>query len=135
MEPEIMRSLINQAKDAWIAGDADAFATLFVPNGEFIVPGHRWVGQVAIRQAVADFVSTHSEVKIDIRRIAIDGAVAVVEWSWEDKENGTERRSQADDAIVIDFTVAGISRWREYIDTQTPAKLQETKESLGTSRD
>jgi limonene-1,2-epoxide hydrolase len=84
---------------------------------------------------VADFVSTHSEVKIDIRRIAIDGAVAVVEWSWEDKENGTERRSQADDAIVIDFTVAGISRWREYIDTQTPAKLQETKESLGTSRD
>ena len=41
MEPANMRSLIKQAADAWIAGDGDAIAALFVPDGEFIVPGKR----------------------------------------------------------------------------------------------
>lgn len=121
MTPEEMRSLIQQARNAWIAGDADVFANLFVPNGEFIVPGNRWVGQAAIRKAAADYASAYSDVKIDIRRIIIDGERVVVEWHWEDRENGTDRRNKADDAIVIDFEADGIRRWREYIDTETPA--------------
>lgn len=117
---EEMRSLIQQAAQAWMAGDADAFASLFVTNGEFIVPGNRWVGQAEICKAAADFASTHSEVKISIRRIITEGNQAVVEWHWQDKENATNRRTQADDAIVIDFKDSQIRRWREYIDTQTP---------------
>lgn len=120
MKSEEMRSLIQQAAQAWILGDADAFASLFVSDGEFIVPGNRWVGQAEIRQAAADFASTHSEVKISIRRMIIEGNQAVVEWYWQDKENATNRRTQADDAIVVDFKADRISRWREYIDIQTP---------------
>lgn len=120
MKSEEMRSLIQQAAQAWMLGDADAFASLFVTDGEFIVPGNRWVGQAEIRQAAADFASTHSEVKISIRRMIIEGNQAVVEWYWQDKENATNRRTQADDAIVVDFKADRISRWREYIDTQTP---------------
>lgn len=53
MTAEEIRSVIKQAGDAWMAGDADAFASLFLANGEFIVPGNRWVGQAEIRKAAA----------------------------------------------------------------------------------
>ena len=122
MKSEEMRSLIRQAAQAWMVGDADAFASLFVTNGEFIVPGNRWVGQAEIRKAADDFASTHSEVEISIRRIIIEENQAVVEWHWQDKENATNCRTQADDAIVVDFKDGQISRWREYIDTQTPSR-------------
>ena len=36
-----MRTLINQARDAWVARDAEALAQLFTLDGEVIVPGQR----------------------------------------------------------------------------------------------
>lgn len=113
---------INQAKESWMQGDAAAFAALFTAEGEFIVPGDRRIGPTAIRQAVTDFAANASNVKIEIRRVLIAGNQALVEWYWEDTEKTTGKRNRADDAIVIDFTGDRISRWREYIDTQTPAK-------------
>jgi uncharacterized protein (TIGR02246 family) len=121
MKPEEIRSLIQKAGDAWMAGDADGWAALFIPDGEFIVPGNRWVGQEEIRKAASDFASNYT-VKINIRRIIIEGNQAVVEWHWQDTEKATGRLSQADDAIVVDFQAGQISRWREYIDTKTPAR-------------
>lgn len=120
MEPANMRSLIKQAADAWIAGDGDAIAALFVPDGEFIVPGKRWVGQAEIRESVTLFALGSSDVKINIQRMLFDGDRAVVEWHWENTEKATGLRYQADDAIAIDFQQNRISRWREYIDAQTP---------------
>jgi uncharacterized protein (TIGR02246 family) len=119
MTPETVRSVIKQARDAWIAGDADAFASLFLADGEFIVPGNRWVGQVAIRQVAADFSTAYVDIKIDIRRIVVEGSQAVVEWHWQETEKATGKSGSADDAIVIDFQDQYISRWREYIDTQS----------------
>jgi uncharacterized protein (TIGR02246 family) len=122
IQPEQMQHMIHKARDAWVAGDADAWAALFTTDGEMIVPGQRWVGQEQIRQALADFTAGTSGVKIEIRRIMIDGNQAVVEWYWQDQDK-TGRRHQADDVIVIDFKADRISRWREYIDTETPARL------------
>jgi uncharacterized protein (TIGR02246 family) len=123
MKPEEIRSVIKQASNAWIAGDANAFAALFMPDGEFIVPGDRRIGQAEIRKVAADYASAYSDVKINIRRIIIDGNQSVVEWDWEDKENASGIRSQANDAIVIDFKNGQISRWREYIDTKSPTMI------------
>jgi uncharacterized protein (TIGR02246 family) len=117
MKPEEIRLLIKQAGDAWVRGDAGAFAALFAPDGEFIVPGNRWVGKAEIEKAAANFLVNHSDVKILIRRLIIEGNQAAVEWHWEDREKATGRRSQADDAIVIDWQNGQIVRWREYIDT------------------
>ncbi len=118
MQPEDMRSIVRQAADAWITGNADAFAALFTPNGEFIVPGQKWVGQDAIRQATAEFARDYSQVKIEIRQIITEGNRAMVEWQWEDVQKASGRRSKADDAISIDFIDGKISRWREYIDAE-----------------
>jgi len=121
MKPDEIRAMIEQAGQAWVAGDADAFAALFTPDGEFIVPGKRLQGQAAIREVLARFAERYSDVRVDIRRTISDGDQAVVEWYWEDTKNATGVRNRADDAIVVDFKDGRISRWREYIDTQSPA--------------
>ncbi len=120
MTPAQIQQLIQTARDAWIAGDADAWAGLFIPNGEMIVHGQRWVGQAEIRKALSDFTAGTAGVKIEIRRIIIDGNQAVVEWDWQDQDKAG-RLSQAEDVIVIDFAADRIRRWREYIDKETPA--------------
>ncbi len=122
MQPEEIRSLVQQAADAWVSGNAEAFAALFTSDGEFIVPGDRWVGQAAIQQVAADFASAYSNVKIDIRRIIVEDDQAVVEWDWQETEKATGQHGSADDVIVIDFRDGRFSRWREYIDTQSCMK-------------
>lgn len=120
MTPEAVRSLIERAANSWIKGDAKAFAALFASDGEFVVPGQKMVGAVAIEKIAADFAKSHAQVNIKIQRVIIDRQKAVVEWQWEDVENSTGKRSQADDAIVVDFVDGRIKRWREYIDSETP---------------
>lgn len=117
MQPEEIRFIIKQAGDAWMRGDATAFAALFATDGEFIIPGNRWVGKAEIERAAAIFFVNYSDIKIVIQRIIIEGNQAAVEWHWEDREKATGRRSQADDVIVIDWQNGQIVRWREYIDT------------------
>lgn len=115
-----MRMLIEKARDAWVARDADAVAQLFTLDGVFIVPGQRWQGQARIHEEATRFAQRYSDVKIDIQRVIIEGNQAVVEWHYEDVETATGRRNRAEDVIIIDVKNGQISRWREYFDTQTP---------------
>ncbi len=121
MQSDELHSIINQAAHAWSTGNADLFASLFTPDGEFVVPGKIHRGREAIRQVTQSFADRYSDVKIDIRRIIIEGDQCVVEWYWEDTKNETGARSRADDAIVVDFKDGLISRWREFIDAKSPA--------------
>jgi uncharacterized protein (TIGR02246 family) len=125
MTPEAMKSLIYQARDSWTTGNAEAFAALFTSDGKFIVPGQRWVGQESIRKVAAEFAASHSEVEITIQTLVLGTDQAVVEWTWKDVEKKTGASTKAEDAIVIDFKAGQISRWREYIDADSPKKNQE----------
>lgn len=120
MNPAQIRATIQRAGEAWMNGDADGFARLFLPDGELIVPGYRWQGQQAIHNVVAEFSATHGDVNVNIRRILVEGDSAFVEWVWEDTETQTGKRTQAEDAIAVDFEQGQIRRWREYIDTESP---------------
>ncbi|MBD2048116.1 nuclear transport factor 2 family protein [Coleofasciculus sp. FACHB-64] len=120
MKPEDIRIAITQARDAWIARDAEALTALFAPDGEIILPGQRWQGQERIRQEVTHFAHQYSDVRIEIRQVVVESDRAVVEWYYEDTENATGHRNKADDVIVINFKEGQISRWREYFDTETP---------------
>ena len=121
MTPSDIRTLIERARQYWIDGNGAAFAELFTPNGEFLVPGKRWQGHAAIREVTDNFASKNSDVHIDIRRIIVDGDQAVVEWFWKCTADASGAYDIADDAIVVDFKDGLITRWREYIDAKTPA--------------
>lgn len=120
-QQENIQTLIKQARAAWIARDADALAQLFTPDGELIVPGKRWQGQEQIREQVSHFAQEYVDVKINIRRIIVEGNQALIEWYYEDTQKATGLHNKADDAIVVDFKDNRISRWREYFDDKTPA--------------
>lgn len=114
-----LRAIILQAKDAWVSGDAAAFANLFTDNGELIVPGQRWQGRDAIAAESTRFLENFT-VAIEIRRILIDRNQVAVEWDWSETSKPTgQKTGQAQDAILIDFEEGRICRWREYIDTKT----------------
>ncbi|NEP17187.1 MAG: SgcJ/EcaC family oxidoreductase [Leptolyngbya sp. SIO4C1] len=114
---EAVQSAIHQAAQAWQQASADDFANLFAASGVLIVPGSRWIGPTAIRQAFNDFFATKTDVLIEVRQMVIQGQHAMVEWGWSDRSRETGARSHAEDAIAIDFDPAGkILRWREYID-------------------
>ncbi|MBF2000699.1 MAG: nuclear transport factor 2 family protein [Synechococcales cyanobacterium C42_A2020_086] len=119
MQPETVQSIIATARDAWIEGNAEQFAELFTEDGEFVVPGQVWRGKSAIRDALADFARSGSEVDIAIQRIMVDGNQAVVEWHWRETNPQTGKQTTAEDAIVVDFRDGQISRWREYIDNKS----------------
>jgi uncharacterized protein (TIGR02246 family) len=121
MTPNDVRRVIERARQSWIDGDGVAFAELFTSDGEFIAPGKRWRGHDAIRDVTDHFASKNSDVHIDIRRIIVDGDQAVIEWFWRCTVDATGALDIADDAIVVDFKEGLITRWREYIDTKTPA--------------
>jgi uncharacterized protein (TIGR02246 family) len=121
---EDIRTLVEKAKEAWVAQDANALVKLFTSDGEIIVPGQKWQGQARIREEINHFAEQYSDVKIDIKRIIIENNQAAVEWYYEDTEKETGHRNQADDVIVIDFKDGLISRWREYFDTETPIRNQ-----------
>ncbi len=117
-----IEAVIEAARNAWVSGDADAFANLFTEDGEFVVPGQTYRGKAAIRSVIAEFSETHTNVQIQIQRMIIDGNQAVVEWRWQDTD-AAGKQTVAEDAIVVDFVGTQISRWREYIDEATPRNV------------
>ncbi len=116
---QTIQTIIQQAHQAWLDGNAQAFADLFTDNGVFVVPGQTWQGKPAIIQAFQDFSGSNSVKAIVIRNIVIQDERAMLEWYWEDIETATGKISKAEDAIAIDFQDGQIQRWREYIDTAT----------------
>jgi uncharacterized protein (TIGR02246 family) len=119
-----IRTTIRQAKQAWIDGDAAAFAALFTTNGELIVPGQRWQGRSAIEAVTASFVEQFT-VAIEIQTILVEGDRAAVAWAWQETPKAaTQTRETAsrrtEDAILVEFEAGQIRRWREYIDAETP---------------
>ncbi len=119
-----IQAIIAQAAQAWMTGNAEAFAALFVSDGLLIVPGKTYRGRNAIRAVTADFSARHTHVNINLSRMINEGDAAVVEWHWQDIEIETGIHHAADDAIVVDFYDGQIIRWREYIDTKTPASAE-----------
>lgn len=114
-----LRTIILQAKNAWVKSDAAAFANLFTEDGELIVPGQRWQGRAAIQTESASFLKNFTVV-IKIRTILIDRDQAAVEWDWSETPKAKQQETgQAQDAILINFESRRIRRWREYIDTKT----------------
>jgi uncharacterized protein (TIGR02246 family) len=130
MQAQQVRNIIEQAANAWMRLDPDAFASLFTPDGEIVGLNSHMVGQAAIRQFVIDFSTIASDVSIKISQILIahpsmDNSEvdrAVVEWHWESIEKSTGWQYLADDAIIINFRDGRISRWREYADSNISSR-------------
>ena len=113
-KPEEIREIIKQAANACESKNAAAFANLFTENGEIILSNYELQGKQAIYQATADYLAKCENITITIHRIIVERDVAVVEWSWENKQQETGELNRSNNAIALDFQFGLIRRWREY---------------------
>lgn len=116
MRPETIRAIVQQAAHACMNKNAEAFAALFAVNGEIILPGHHLIGKAAIQKITADYLCTFIDIKINIKKIIVEGDQALVEWSWEDTDKNTGKKKYRENAIILEFKSGLISHWKEYRD-------------------
>jgi len=85
------RTVIEQARDAWVARDANASHSC-LHDGELIVPGQRWQGRAKFEEVTDPFRSAVFRWN-DIRRIIIEDNQAAVE-HYEDTERLQPQQSR-----------------------------------------
>lgn len=128
MTPDEIRAAIETQIRAWQTGDAELLAGWFAPEGEIIVAGKCIRGHAALKATVARFASRHRDVRVTLHRIICGDDYAAVEYRWEDTKIETGERYVADDSVWVDFDAGLITRWREYVDNDTPkAEAQSDK--------
>ena len=120
MSPDEMRAAIETQIRAWQTGDGDLLAAGFASEGEIVVSGKRIRGHAALKATVARFASRHGDVRVTLHRLVCGDDYAAVEYRWEDTKIETGERYVADDSVWVDFSGGLITRWREYVDSETP---------------
>jgi uncharacterized protein (TIGR02246 family) len=118
MNRQEITELIHRQARAWEQADPQAIVADFAPDGVLISPGGRWQGHAALREAAQSFFAGASDIKINIKRILIDGDQGAVEWTWSETKKPTGKCSNVDDAIIFMVHEGKIMYWREYIDTE-----------------
>lgn len=109
-----LRTLLKIAIDACETQNGKAFASLFLAQGELILPKHRYVGKAEIEKVTTAYLSACESVDIKVKRIIVESNQAVIEWHWSSVAKDSGQVHQSDNAIVIDFQAGAIARWREY---------------------
>src|SRR5262245_19118216 len=117
MNRQEARALVQRQADAWEEANADAIIADFEPDGVLIAPGGQWKGHDSLRQAIASFFATSSDIQITITRVLVDGDQGAVEWTWRETKKSTGKRHTVDDAIIFMVRDGKITSWREYFDT------------------
>ena len=115
-----IRQLVKRQARAWENADAATIVADFAEDALFIVPGFRFEGRQAIKQAAEDYFAQFTDTTVTIKRIIVQENEGAVEWIWSDVNKETSQRTDADDAIIFELQNDKITYWREYIDKKTP---------------
>ncbi len=114
-----IQTIVERQAKAWENSNPSAIAEDFTSNAIFIASGITYQGKEAIKQAAEDYFQQFTATKVTIKRIIIDNYQGAVEWDWSDRNKTTGKRSQAEDAIIIELQNDGkIRYWREYIENK-----------------
>ena len=114
-----VHQLVKRQARAWENADAATIVADFAEDALFIVPGFRFEGRQAIKQAAEDYFAQFTDTTVTIKRIIAQENEGAIEWIWSDVNRETSQRTKADDAIIFELQNGKITYWREYID-KTP---------------
>jgi uncharacterized protein (TIGR02246 family) len=109
-------ALFERRRDAWLAGDIDAYLALFSPDLVFQSPVH--AEPLRGRAAFAELVQrSHQHVRpvaFDFGHIAVDGDFVLAEWQIEIEERTSGRRIVYAGMSSCRIEHGRITWWREY---------------------
>ena len=104
-----LKALVMQAAKACEAKDAQAFAALFVPEGEIHLPKQRLQGQEEILAITQAYLASCGPITIEVQQVKITGGDrAHVRWQWS--EPGKQRFNQ----LELQFKAGQIQHWQEF---------------------
>ena len=117
-------ALFERRRDAWVAGDLDAYLALFAPDLVIDIPRRdRIVG----RDAYAELVRVSHEhvvpVRFEFHHLAVYGSIVLSEWTIEIERRDGGERVTYDGMSRCELRDGLIASWREYYD---PAQLTRT---------
>lgn len=110
-------SLIQRQAQAWQEGKVEQIMADFAEDAVFIVPGSIFKGR-EIASAAAKYFEQYQNTQIKIHRIIYDYPHGAVQWSWQDVERQTGKKTSAEDVIIFALKEQKIVYWREYIEPQ-----------------
>ncbi|HHP7232157.1 MAG TPA: nuclear transport factor 2 family protein [Xenococcaceae cyanobacterium] len=116
MNRQEIETLVRRQARAWEKGDVATIVADFAEDGLLITAGKKSQGKEAIATTVKDYFAQFSEIKIEIKRILVEGDSGAVEWNWRETKRQTNITSYAEDAIIFQLKNQKITYWREYIE-------------------
>lgn len=103
---------------AWQEGDMAAIAAGYAPDVVLIAPGGvRLEGLAALRENNARYFAEYTDIRVELKRVILDGDQGALEWTWSETRRADGRRRSVDDAIVFVLRDGKIVYWAEYFDT------------------
>jgi uncharacterized protein (TIGR02246 family) len=105
----------EQLREAFEVGDPDWAAAAYAPDAvyyESANPPHE--GREAIRAYLEGLLRSHPNLKVDVKRLGVDGDTAIVEWTWSFR-HGSRRITDQPGATVLQVGPAGIVYHRDYL--------------------
>ena len=103
---------------AWQEGDLAAIAAGYAPDVVLIAPGGvRLEGLAALRENNARYFAEYTDIRVELKRVILDGDQGALEWTWSETRRADGRRRSVDDAIVFVLRDGKIVYWAEYFDT------------------
>ncbi|MGB0564658.1 MAG: MFS transporter, partial [Spirulinaceae cyanobacterium] len=104
-----LKTIVLQAARACEAKDAEAFAALFMPEGEIHLPKQTIQGRAAIATVTQDYLASCGPITIEVQQVIVKGGDrAHVRWQWS--EPGKQRLNQ----LELQFKAGQIQRWQEF---------------------
>jgi uncharacterized protein (TIGR02246 family) len=114
-EPPGPANYFEQLREALEVGDPDWAAAAYAPDAVYYEPANPpHEGREAIRAYLNDLLKGHRNLRVEVRRIGVNGDSAIVEWTWSFR-SGNRRVSDQPGASVVQVGPAGIVYHRDYL--------------------
>ncbi|MDA0312781.1 MAG: nuclear transport factor 2 family protein [Gemmatimonadetes bacterium] len=117
-----VEALIRQHARAWEAGDTTLLKRILHDRARLAYPKRR-LDKGAWLKELTDFSRDHTETRIYIHQITVEGADFAVEWQFATTQRESGRRIVVSDAIIGRVQDGRIVLWKEYLDGRV-RKLQ-----------
>ena len=118
MTREEVWAFLQARARAWQASDLDAIEAGYAPDVVLIAPGGiRLEGLVTLRENNARYFAEYTDIRVDLKRVILDGDQGALEWTWSETRRSDGKRRSVDDAIVFELRNGKIVYWAEYFDT------------------
>ena len=116
--------LVHQLAVAWETGDTTLLKGVLHESARLAYPRRR-VDRATWVQELDSFSQTHTDTRIYVHQITVDGQDFAVEWQFATTDRGSGTRTVVSDAIIGRVQDGRIILWKEYLDGRVPILQRE----------